>query len=157
MDEILSKGNLAVCDDYFAPEIVFNNSKLLKQQLNTLTLALFSVAAFALFHFRGPTTGGGIWRLARQLLALLVTESVLALGLAAGAMIGYGLSRVMIPYLSQALSASLSGVAIEQVVVDWSSVAQLGALLIAFYGLALVLLLISMRVGVHQAMRMGAE
>ena len=33
MDEILSKGNLAVFDDYFAEEIVFNNSKLLKQQL----------------------------------------------------------------------------------------------------------------------------
>jgi steroid delta-isomerase-like uncharacterized protein len=33
MDEILSKGNLTAFDDYFSEEIVFNNSKLLRQQL----------------------------------------------------------------------------------------------------------------------------
>jgi putative ABC transport system permease protein len=136
-------------------------------RLNTLTLALFSVAAFALFHFLAAqqrVVEFGVLRAlglsARQLLALLATESVLvlALGLAAGAVIGYGLSRAMIPYLSQALSASLSGVAIEQIVVDWSSIVRLYALLSAFYGLALVLLLlVLMRVGVHQAMRMGDE
>jgi putative ABC transport system permease protein len=136
-------------------------------RLNTLTLALFSVTAFALFHFfaaQQRVVEFGVLRAmglsARQLLALLLTEGALALalGLAAGVGIGYGLSRVMIPYLSQALSASLSGVSIEQIVMDWPSVAQLYTLLVVFYGLVLVLLLLLLtRVGVHQAMRMGDE
>jgi putative ABC transport system permease protein len=136
-------------------------------RLNTLTLALFSLTAFALFHFfaaQQRVVEFGVLRAmglsARQLLALLLTEGALALalGLAAGVGIGYGLSRVMIPYLSQALSASLSGVAIEQILVDWPSVAQIYALLVASYGLVLVLLLLLLtRVGVHQAMRMGDE
>jgi putative ABC transport system permease protein len=136
-------------------------------RLNTLALASFSVVAFALFHFfaaRQRVVEFGVLRAmglsARHLLALLATEGllVLELGLAAGVVMGYGLSRVMIPFLSQALADALSGVAIERIVVDWASVAQLYVLLIGFYGLALVtLLLVLMRVGVRQALRMGDE
>lgn len=136
-------------------------------QLNTLTLALFSVAVFLLFHFfaaQQRVVEFGVLRAmglsVRQLLILLATEGVLVveLGLVAGTMIGYGLSRTMIPYLSRALTEALAGVTIKHILVDWFSVAQLYLLLIAFYGLALVLLLlILVRVGVHQALRVGDE
>ena len=33
MDEVLNKGNLAAFDNYFSEDVVFNNSKGLKQQL----------------------------------------------------------------------------------------------------------------------------
>lgn len=136
-------------------------------QLNTLTLALLSVAAFMLVHFfaaQRRRVEFSILRAmglsVRQLLTLLVAEGVLVtvLGLVAGTIIGYGLSRIMIPYLSQALAEALAGVTIKQIIVDWSSVAQMYVLLIAFYGLALaLLLLVLMRVGVHQVLRMGDE
>ena len=136
-------------------------------RLNTLALALFSVAAFLLFHFfaaQQRMLEFGVLRAmglsVRQLLSLLATEGVLVvgLGLAAGTLMGYGLSRAMIPHLSRALSDALAGVAIKQVLVDWVSVAQLYALLIAFYGLALALLLLILtRVGVHRALRVGDE
>jgi predicted lysophospholipase L1 biosynthesis ABC-type transport system permease subunit len=136
-------------------------------RLNTLTLALLSVAAFWLVQFFAAqqrvlefSVLRAMGLAVRQLLALLVTEGVLvlALGLMAGTVIGYGLSRVMIPYLSQALSGSLGGVTIKHIVVDWPTIAQLYGLLIVFYGLALALLLVVlMRVGIHQTLRMGEE
>lgn len=36
MEEILSKGNMTAFDDYFPQEIVFNNTKILKQQLASM-------------------------------------------------------------------------------------------------------------------------
>ena len=62
------------------------------------------------------------------------------LGLLAGAVVGLGLSYTIIPYLSPALVEPLAGIAIEQIVVDWSAVARLYAGLLALYGSALVLL-----------------
>lgn len=136
-------------------------------RLNTLTLALLSVAAFWLVQFFAAqqrvlefSVLRAMGLAVRQLLTLLVTEGVLvlALGLAAGTVIGYGLSRVMIPYLSRALAGSLGGVTIRHIVVDWPAIAQLYGLLIVFYGLALALLLVVlMRSGIHQALRMGEE
>jgi hypothetical protein len=136
-------------------------------RLNTLTLALLSVAAFWLVQFftaQQRVLEFSVLRAmglaVRQLLTLLVTEGalVLALGLAAGTAIGYGLSRVMIPYLSRALAGSLGGVTIKHIVVDWPTIAQLYGLLIVFYGLALALLLVVlMRTGIQGALRMGEE
>jgi putative ABC transport system permease protein len=136
-------------------------------RLNTLTLALLSVAAFWLVQFFAAqqrvvefSVLRAMGLAVRQLLALLLTEGVLvlALGLMAGTVIGYGLARVMIPYLSQALTGSLGGVTIKHIVVDWPAIVQLYGLLIVFYGLALALLLVVlMRVGIHQTLRMGEE
>jgi putative ABC transport system permease protein len=136
-------------------------------RLNTLTLALLSVAAFMLVQFfaaQGRVLEFGVLRAmglsVRQLLSLLVTEGVLVmeLGLVSGTLIGFGLARIMIPYLSQVLSESLAGVSIKSIVVDWSSIAQLYVVLILCYGLAmLLLLLILLRSGVHRALRVGDE
>jgi putative ABC transport system permease protein len=136
-------------------------------RLNTLTLALLSVAAFMLVSFfaaQGRVLEFGVLRAMglslRQLLELLVTEGVLviALGLVAGTFIGYGMVQIMIPYLSQALSASLAGTTIKEILVDWPAIARMYLLLIACYGLALlVLLLVLLRAGVHQTLRIGDE
>jgi putative ABC transport system permease protein len=136
-------------------------------RLNTLTLALLSVAAFMLVSFfaaQGRVLEFGVLRAMglslRQLLELLVTEGVLviALGLVAGTFIGYGMVQIMIPYLSQALSASLAGTTIKEILVDWPAIARMYLLLIACYGLALLLLLlVLLRAGVHQTLRIGDE
>jgi len=129
-------------------------------QLNALTLLLFSVTAFFLVHFvaaQGRVREFGVLRTmglsVRQLLTMLVIEGVLVLllGLLAGTVVGFGLSHIMIPYLSQPLAESFAGVTIERIMVDWPSVAQLYVLLIGVYGSALVLLLsVLMHTGVHQ-------
>jgi hypothetical protein len=97
---------------------------------------------------------------ARQLLTLLATEGflVILLGLAAGTAIGYGLAHVMVPFLSRALSSSLAGVTIGQILIDWSTVARLYGLLVGFYALAILLLLLAlMRVGIHRVLQIGDE
>jgi len=136
-------------------------------QLNTLTLALLSVAGFLLVHFFAAqqrvvefSVLRAIGLSARQLLTLLVTEGalVMGLGLAAGAVIGYGLAHVMVPYLSRALTQALAGVIIGKILIDWPAVARLYTLLAGCYGLAMLLLLLAlMRVGIHRALRIGDE
>jgi hypothetical protein len=134
-------------------------------QLNTLTLALLSVMGFLLVHYfaaQQRTVEFSVLRSmglsTRQLLTLLSTEGLLViiLGLLAGTAIGYGLAQTMISFLSRALSSSLGGVYISQVLVDWPAVGQLYLVLAAFYLLAIVLLLAAlMRVGVHRVLRIG--
>ena len=136
-------------------------------RLNALTLALFSVTAFFLIHFvaaQGRVREFGILRAMglsiRQLPTLLVIEGipVLLVGLLAGAIVGFGLSHIMIPYLSQALAESLAGITMELIVVDWPAVARLYIVLIAVYGSGLVLLLlVLMRTRVDWALWMGDE
>jgi hypothetical protein len=65
---------------------------------------------------------------------------VLVLGLLAGAPVGWGLAQIMIPYLSQSLAGPLAGAGIERIVVDWTAVAWLYALLLAIYGSALAVM-----------------
>ncbi len=136
-------------------------------RLSALTLAVLSVAGFLLVHYFAAqqrviefSVLRAMGLSARQLFSLVATEGVLvmAMGLLAGTAIGYGLARVMVPYLSQALSKSLAGVSIAQILVDWPNVAQLYALLIGFYALAMLTLLLALvRVGVHRALRIGDE
>ena len=136
-------------------------------QLNTLTLGLFSVTAFFLVHFvaaQGRVREFGVLRTmglsVRQLLTLLIIEGILVLllGLLAGTVVGFGLSHIMIPYLSQSLAESLGGVTIERILINWPAVAWLYILLIGVYGSALaLLLLVIMRTGVHQALHIGDE
>ena len=120
-------------------------------QLNTLTLALFGVTAFFLVHLiaaQGRVREFGVLRAmglsSRQLATLLATEGILVLllGLLAGTIVGFGLSYIMIPFLSQALAESLAGVTMERILIDWPAVTRLYVLLIAAYGSALVLLLL---------------
>jgi hypothetical protein len=136
-------------------------------QLNTLALLLFSVTAFFLVHLfaaQGRVRELGLLRAmglpVRRWLTVLVIEGILVLflGLLAGTIVGLGLSHIMIPYLSQALTESLAGVTIERVLVDWPAVARLYVLLITVYVSALVLLmLVLMRVRVHGVLWMEGE
>jgi putative ABC transport system permease protein len=136
-------------------------------RLNALTLAVLSVAAFVLVHYfsaRRRTYEFSILRAAGaapwQLLVLLVTEGLLvvSLGLLAGTAIGYGLSRIMVGYLSPVLSAATAGVPIVEIAIDWSGVARQYAVLVGAYLVAmLILLLVLLRAGVHRVLRMGEE
>jgi putative ABC transport system permease protein len=88
----------------------------------------------------------------RESLALIAMEGILTLfmGLLFGVAVGTGLSQIMIPYLSQSLSESLGGLALEIVTLDWSAVARLFLLLVLLYGSALLLLLLVLiRTRVH--------
>jgi putative ABC transport system permease protein len=136
-------------------------------ELNTLTLALLSIVGFLLVHYFAAqqrqiefSVLRAMGLSTRQLLTLLTTEGVLviSMGLLAGTLIGYGLADVMVPYLSRAISASLAGVSIPEALVSWSAVAQLYAVLIGFYALAILLLQVAlMRGGIHRALRIGDE
>ncbi len=135
--------------------------------LNTLVLAVLSVAGFLLVHYfaaRKRTHEFGLLRAMglapSQVFILLVTEGLLAvgLGLLAGTAIGYGLIRLMLPYLSKALSSSLAGVEIVQVIVNWPALGQLYAILAGSYALAMAILLVAlMRAGLHRVLRLGEE
>jgi putative ABC transport system permease protein len=136
-------------------------------QLNTLTLVLFGVTAFFLVQLiaaQGRIREFGVLRAmglsVRQLLTLLVIEGmlVLLLGLLGGTIVGFGLSYIMIPYLSQALAEPLAGVTIERILIDWPAVTRLYVLLIAVHGSALVLLLlVLMRTQMRSALWTGDE
>jgi hypothetical protein len=136
-------------------------------QLNTLTLLLFSVTAFFLANLlavQGRRGEFGILRplglSVRQWLAVLALEGavILGLGLLAGTLVGWGLSHIMIPYLSQSLVGSSADVAIERLVVDWTAVAWLYALLLAVYGAALAMVwLIQLRSQAQLAQWIGDE
>jgi hypothetical protein len=54
----------------------------------------------------------------------------------AGTVIGYGLTKVTLPYLSRALAVSLGRVEIRNAVVDWPAVLRLYAVLASCYILA---------------------
>ncbi|MGD8791314.1 MAG: ABC transporter permease, partial [Anaerolineae bacterium] len=110
-------------------------------EMNTLALLLFSLLAFFLANLLAARERQPEFAVLRSLgipprraAALLVLEGtvVLVLGLLAGNLAGWGLARIMIPYLSQSL-------AVEPVVTDWTAVVGLHALLLAAYGLALAL------------------
>jgi hypothetical protein len=136
-------------------------------QLNTLILLLFSVTAFFLAHLltgQGRRWECGILRSlgvpARQWLAVLVLEGgvVVALGLLAGILVGWGLAQIMIPYLSQSLAGPLTGAKIEWIVLDWTAVARLYGLLLAVYGSALALIwMIQLRSQAQWAQWIGDE
>jgi len=126
-------------------------------QVNTLTLLLFSVAAFFLVRLvtvqgraRAQWGASEISVLrsmgvsAGQSLILFGIESLLMMvpGLLAGTVIGLGLSYIMIPYLSQALGESFIAMPTGRFCMDWSTLAQLYLVLISVYGLALALLLL---------------
>ncbi len=136
-------------------------------ELNAQILAVLSVVGFLLVHYFSAQQrtfefsllrAGGLS--AGQLLALLVTEGmiVMGLGLGAGTLIGLTLSSVMRPFLSRIFANALAGAVVERIVVDWAAVGQTFLLLAAFYALALLVSVIALlRVGVHKVMRTSVE
>ena len=136
-------------------------------ELNAQILAVLSVVGFLLVHYFSAQQrtfefsllrAGGLS--AGQLLALLVTEGiiVMGLGLGAGTLIGLTLSSVMRPFLSRIFASALAGAGVERIVVDWAAVGQTFLLLAAFYALALLVSVIALlRVGVHKVMRTSVE
>ena len=83
---------------------------------------------------------------------------LLTLGILLGFGIGYGLAFLMKPFLSLTLQASLGGVAIDRLIVPWSSVAKTLLVLVGFDILALVLLVVGLlRSKIHQVLRITEE
>ena len=115
-------------------------------QVSSLALGLFSVVG-VLFIYHSATRSRayefGLLRVMglsqRQMLALLVVEGVLfvGMGMLAGAVIGYSLISLTLPYLSRAMAVSLGRVEIDQIVVDWPSVLWLFAILVSAYLVAM--------------------
>jgi hypothetical protein len=118
-------------------------------ELNGVALVLFSATAFFLVQLsaaQGRESDDRVLRTVglsdRQRLALVVVEGlvVLFLGLLAGTGVGVGLSLVMIPYLSQALTEAFARVAVARIPFDWASIGQASAALAGAYASTLVLL-----------------
>lgn len=136
-------------------------------KLNVAVLAVLSVIGFLVVHYvaaRQRTYEFGILRATGlsswQLLGMLIVEGLLVvvLGLLAGTAIGYGLARIMRPYLSLALSSSAVKTPVYQIVMAWPEIGRLYAVLAGLFLLAtLVLLVILVRAGIHRILRLGEE
>jgi ABC-type lipoprotein release transport system permease subunit len=136
-------------------------------QLSALVLSLLSLVGFLVAHYLAAQQRiyeFGLLRAmglsASQAYSLFIMEGMLmvALGLLAGAVIGYSLVRITFPYISRALAGSLAGVTIQQIVINWGVVSGHYALLVACYILGtLALLLALVRSGLHRVLRLGEE
>jgi putative ABC transport system permease protein len=129
-------------------------------QVSSLVLGLFSVVGFLFVHHfaaRHRAYEFGLLRTMglarRQMLALLVVEGVLfvGIGMLAGTVIGLGLTWITLPYLSRAMMASLGRVEIDQIVFDWPAVLWLYVILASTYlvamGCSLLLLVRTWKAG----------
>jgi len=136
-------------------------------QLSALVLSLLSLVGFLVAHYLAAQQRIYEFGLLRamglttdQALSLFVVEGMLmvALGLLAGAVIGYSLVHITFPYISRALAGSLAGVTIQQIVIDWRIVSNHYAVLVSCYLLGtLALLLALVRSGLHRVLRLGEE
>lgn len=136
-------------------------------RLNATVLILLSAAAFLtvqLFSAQQRLPALSVLRalgLSRQQLGRLLTlEGVLMLsfGLAAGIGIGIGMARIMSPFLTLTLSASIGGSTEAPLIYNWLSLGQFLMLLTALYLLALFIF--GRRLNQQQMMqslRMGEE
>jgi len=81
----------------------------------------------------------------RQLRGLLLFAGFIfvALGLLLGAGIGFGLAIMMQPFLAQILPPLGGGFVLSQVLVDWPEMSRRLVALIGFYGVGLLILMIS--------------
>ena len=136
-------------------------------RLNATTLTVLSIAIFLMVHFFAARRRVYEFSLLRsmgltagQLMGLLSLEGVImmVLGLLAGSGLGFGLAAVMRPFLSRSLSGALGGDTIRAIVVNVPETAVIYLVLIAFYGLALTFLLMTLlRSGIHRVLRIGEE
>jgi hypothetical protein len=135
--------------------------------LNAIILAILSLVGLILanyFSLRQRAYEFGIlhsFGLSRnQANRLLIGEGILALGLGilSGLILGYGLTKLMRPYLSLVVSRTLPGLTVHQVTVNLESVALVAALMIVFYSTATAIILIALwRSEPHQILRVGDE
>jgi ABC-type antimicrobial peptide transport system permease subunit len=135
--------------------------------LNAIVLAVLSNASLFLvqvFAARRRREEFGVLRALgarpRQLMGLLLVEGIgmLALGLLAGMGVGYGLARIMRPFVSLAMRSSLGGYAIDRLIVDWSAVGRAYAVLALVYTATLLLILVVLvRSELHRTLRLGDE
>ncbi|MBN1148371.1 MAG: ABC transporter permease [Anaerolineales bacterium] len=136
-------------------------------QLSALILGLLSAVGFLVAHYLSTQQRIYEFGLLRamglatnQAFSLFIIEGLLmvALGLLAGAAIGYGLVRITFPYISRALVGSLAGVTIQQIVIDWGAISGRFAMLVACYILGMFALLLALaRSGLHRVLRLGEE
>ncbi len=136
-------------------------------KLNVAVLAVLSVIGFFVVHYLAArqrtyessilrATGLSSW----QLLSMLIVDGLLVvvLGFLAGSAIGYGLARIMRPYLSLALSSLAPNTPVYQIVMAWPEIGRLYAVLASLFLLAtLVLLVVLVRAGIHRILRLGEE
>jgi hypothetical protein len=83
---------------------------------------------------------------------------VVGIGTVVGTIVGYGLTEITLPYLSQAWAASLGGVEIRRIVVVWPAVLRLYGVLAGCYALAMGCSLLALaRTSVLGALRLSEE
>jgi predicted lysophospholipase L1 biosynthesis ABC-type transport system permease subunit len=135
-------------------------------RLNVRAVALISAAAVAVLLILAARRRDSEFGLLQvlglsrgQWLELLLLEgaTAVAVGLVTGALVGYGLARMMLPLLSRVLATAVGGDAIHRLAIDWPSLLGLYALLIAGYGLALLLLPAALRSSAPRVSGLGLE
>ena len=136
-------------------------------QLNALVLIILSAAGFMtvqLFTARSRLPSMSVLRALglspTELMRLLLLEGLLVLvfGLLAGVAIGYGMSRIMSPFLTLTLASSLGGFTDAPLIFDWPLLLGLLAIIITLYITALYLFGRSVRRNqLSQVLRMGSE
>lgn len=135
--------------------------------LNAFVLATISIAGLVLANYfsfqqrlREFNILNAIGFSSNQTNKLLFGEGllILALGLGSGVLLGFGLARLMRPYLSLAVSRTLPGMVVHQISPDWVNVVGTIILLIVFYGLVTIVWLIALKKSdLQQTLRMGDE
>jgi len=136
---------------------IFQNNLVFREvntafELNALVLIPLSVAGFLLIQLFSTRRREAEFNVLQamglsksQLRGLLLFEGFffIALGLLVGSGIGFGLATMMQPFLSQILPAHGGGFVLNQILIDWSEMGGRLVALIGFYGVGLLVLMIS--------------
>jgi hypothetical protein len=136
---------------------IFRNNLVFREvatafELNAIVLIPLSVVGFSLiqlFSIQHRATDFAVLQAMglskSQLRSLLMREGVLfiSFSLLLGVGIGYGLAILMQPFLAQILPALSGNLILDQILVNWSEVGMRFLILIGFYGIGLIILLLS--------------
>lgn len=135
--------------------------------LNALILAIISLAGLVMinrFSIRNRVYEFSILRALGlsqvQFNQLLFGEGllVLGLGLVSGITLGFGLTSIMRPYISLAVSRTLTGMVVHQVNIDWMSIAFSIIVMVLMYIIATLLIFFAMwKSEAHRIIRTGDE
>jgi len=147
-DQIVA--NAQVQRDILENNLVFREV-LTAFELNALILIPLSVVGFTLIQTTSARRRSdefsvlesmGLSR--NQLVGLLLAEGLIfiILGMAIGTGIGFGLSRLMEPFLSQILPPLRENLYLTQLLINWRAVGMRYVGLVLFYGAALLFLII---------------
>ena len=136
---------------------IFQNNLVFREvtaafELNALVLIPLSVVGFFLIQVFSAQRRAVEFNILQalglskpQLRGLLLVEGFIfvALGLLVGTGIGFGLATMMQPFLSQILPSLGRGFVMSQMLVDWPEMGVRFIILIGFYGVGLLVLMIS--------------